>query len=246
MADLDALFRQILANRRDDAPRVAYADALGDVPRAEFIKVQIALAGGRALVGREYYDSRRERALLQGHGREWAADVAPLLESYVFRRGFIEYIVASGAAFLRHAETLFSKAPILDVGLRDVPAGLFNCRRLDGLRSLNLGNAGVTDADVDRLVASPYLRDLRWLELSANRITDKGMEALVASDNLPALQWVGLAYNPGDDPTPQPITEGSRVHGSERSSLTDALIAKYGERTWLRGPGMHTPRPWEF
>lgn len=243
MSALDDLFQDILRSPRDDAPRLAYADALGDDPRADFIRVQIALAGGSHLVGKAYDSARRERALMQAHLAEWKVELAPLVENLAFRRGFVEYVVCDAARFLAHGEALHARAPVLDVVLRSphrVAAALFASPLLRGLRSLSLANDALDDDDVARLVASPHLADLRWLDLSGNQITTRGMEALAAAETLPALQWLGLAHNTTEDPTPQPMLEGERLHGSTISPLGASLRARF-DRAWLRDPGAIRP-----
>ncbi len=243
MSTLDALFQEVLRSPRDDAPRLAYADALGDDPRAEFIRVQVALAGGSHLVDKAYYSARRERALLQAHLAAWKADLAPLVENLAFRRGFVEYVVSDAARFLEHGEAIRARALLLDLVLRGphrVAAALFASPLLRGLRSLSLANDALDDDDVARLVASPHLAELRWLDLSGNQISARGMEALAAAESLPALQWLGLAHNAAEDPTPQPMLEGDRLHGSTISPLGASLRARF-DRAWLRDPGAMRP-----
>jgi uncharacterized protein (TIGR02996 family) len=228
---LAALLRDVVARRRDDAPRLAYADALGDDPRAEFIRLQVARrspGGG----------SPRERALWRAHHREWEADVAPLVESAAFARGFVEWIVLTGAQWVAHADLLLRRAPILDVVLRaPVPNEAFNLPQLEGLRSLNLAHTGLGDDVVRALAASTRLSQLRWLDLSGNRIGEAGMEALAASERLPALRWVGLAHNPGEDPTPRGIDdEGGGLLAVEQGALGRRLLAAH-RRPWLERPG---------
>jgi len=244
MLDLDALFRQVLQHRRDDMPRIAYANALGTDPRGEFIKVQIALAGGRERVGKQYYDSRRGRELLQAHGAEWAAGVKPFVENYTFRRGFVERIVTSARRFVDNAETLLKRAPLLDLVLRDSAKAareLFACPQLEGLRSLNLADSTLGDEDAIRLAQSPYLSDLRWLNLSGNRIGRAGMEAIAASNRLPALKWIDLSYNAAPDPTPQPAEEYGMVHGEQITDFGKELRRRFPDLEWLKGPGLVDP-----
>jgi uncharacterized protein (TIGR02996 family) len=79
----------IIANPEDDAPRLVFADWLsdqGEETRAEFIRLQIAIASGPATPEM----TEREAELLKEHAAAWAEPVAPLAEEALFRRGFLE------------------------------------------------------------------------------------------------------------------------------------------------------------
>lgn len=114
----------ILAKPREDAPRLVYADWLeehGDTARAEFIRIGCKMASCRmchrkdgtkrkdgysANCGRCKPLRRREQALLEQHGAEWAKPVCDILDCGFdlanqhirFERGFI------GAVELRMEE----------------------------------------------------------------------------------------------------------------------------------------------
>lgn len=83
--DGDLLLKAVLATPADDTVRLAYADWLDEhscSDRAEFIRVQVALAG--TLSGPDFCRLRdRERELLQG-GREWdTAFWSPHLDPWI-------------------------------------------------------------------------------------------------------------------------------------------------------------------
>ena len=88
MTDGDALFAAVLAEPDEDTPRLAYADWLdenGDPARAEFIRVQVALANtSEDDPGRDAL-AERERQLLSAHRATWAE---ALLASPRLRPGF--------------------------------------------------------------------------------------------------------------------------------------------------------------
>src|SRR6202044_3266980 len=96
------------------------------VARGEFIQVQIQLArrtegGGNPAewvdVARLPELKAREQALLAAHGGQWAKPIAKLVDSFQFRKGFIEHVTLAGNQFLLHAEQLFDLAPIQRVRL---------------------------------------------------------------------------------------------------------------------------------
>jgi uncharacterized protein (TIGR02996 family) len=236
MANLDALYEAVVAAPRDDAPRLAYADAVAatDPDRAELIRLQVALAGWRR-TGPESTErtnaSVRARILLDKHRGEWDANVRPLVTSCVFVRGFVEWVAIDAARFLATAPELYRTAPVLHLdltGVKPVAAALFASPHLARIESLGLLRNELGDAEVALLAKSPYLRQLAWLNLNLNEIGEAGLEALAASDRLPRLGYVSLASNRVEDPTPR------HADGYDAtSSVARALMAKYGPRDWL-------------
>src|SRR6516164_5178059 len=108
MPEADSFLQAIIDNPDDDAPRLVYADWLdehGDPERAEFIRVQCALAastaGGR---GREF--EMREVELLARHQEEWAAPVRGRVDGWTFRRGFVGRVRLDGERFAARAEEI--------------------------------------------------------------------------------------------------------------------------------------------
>lgn len=83
--ELDHLLAAIYAAPDDDGPRLVYADALlerGD-PRGELIALQC-----RGELDRD--QKRREKELLEVHGKAWLGDLAPIvMGGYRFERGFL-------------------------------------------------------------------------------------------------------------------------------------------------------------
>src|ERR687898_691134 len=92
-SDRDDLFRAILADPADDAPRLVFADWLdehGEPDRAEFIRLQCEIeTRGRRTHPRLI---RRVQQLQDAHGSRWRLDLPdhPNLRWYGFRRGFID------------------------------------------------------------------------------------------------------------------------------------------------------------
>src|SRR3712207_3456925 len=97
MNEQDALLQAIIEHPEDDELRLVYADWLeehGDSARAEFIRVQCALARMAEDDDRLWGLRAREHQLLEGHEKDWfpLADVPQYCGS--FRRGFVEIISA--------------------------------------------------------------------------------------------------------------------------------------------------------
>ena len=250
MADLQALFESILADRRNDDLRLAYADAVAesDPEHAELIRIQVEVA--RHLDPSHAPPEPRERA------RRLAMSVRPRLQALVMPpakaanlgRGFIQTVLIDASEFLTHADALFARAPILDLRLLEAKAVVDEVcasRHLQGLRSLVL-SGGVGDEGARAVASSPHLGALRWLDLSHNAITQGGLEALAASTNLPRLAHLVFVGNEAEDPTPQIADEMGAVHHVHYPEAGRELQANYGPRAWLGDPPQGIPRVEHF
>jgi uncharacterized protein (TIGR02996 family) len=240
-ANLAAIFRRVTQSPRDDAPRLAYADAVAarDPERAELIKIQLERARRRAERWQPERDMaegggdmiHREQGMVNRRGAEWAADVSPLVSSWHFGRGFVETVGLDAARFLGTAPGLYQRAPVLDLnlrGVRPVARELFASPHLSRIRSMWLVRQELGDAEAIALAGSPYLGALEWLDLGANRIGAAGLDALAASGRLPRLGYLGFMGNTVADPTPR--------HADEYDADTPAAVElqrRYGPREWL-------------
>ncbi len=198
----DALLRAVLADPEDDAPRLIYADWLdehGQSARAEFIRVQVALARlaeddpGRTDL------SRRERALLAAHRTAWAAPLDGAALSWTFRRGFIEEVALAAANFLRRGDRLFAVAPVRGVRLYHVGTRvpeLAACPHLSAVACLDLDGEPVHPSHLGVLLASPHLTRLTALSLASSGLARAAVEALARSAVLGSLRRLDLAGNP--------------------------------------------------
>src|SRR5207245_144489 len=113
------------ADPDDDAPRLIFADWLDEhgeaagIPdaaaRAEFIRVQIALAHGVEDEERRALLEARQSGLIEQHGGDWEQPASRLRDAHwhrVFRRGFQEdATVLHWSAFESQADILFTEAP---------------------------------------------------------------------------------------------------------------------------------------
>jgi uncharacterized protein (TIGR02996 family) len=143
----DALLREVLEVPGDDTPRLVLADWLeehGEPDRAEFIRVQVALARLAGEEGASVADDCQyprgwgpgERALhrqareLFGRNGHWSVlrfpDEAPYggwvyhaPEWLHWRRGFLRTLVLPSRAFLDRARLLFAAHPVTEVRLSD-------------------------------------------------------------------------------------------------------------------------------
>lgn len=217
MTHADAFLQDILAHPEDDAPRLIFADWLeeqGDaasVARAEFIRVQCALAGGQMHDQRRAELVRREQQLLNEWGKEWVRPIRRLVrvDSWKFHRGFIDDVGMWADTFLERGGKLFRHAPIRHLSLRQRmspqsypvldprlnTAALAENKHLCRLRSLNLSENQLESHDVRALVVSEHLTRLNELDLSHNRIGDGGIRALAGASLLHRLECLNLCGN---------------------------------------------------
>ena len=204
MTHEEAFFQDIVEDRDDDTPRRIFADWLMDrddptsQARGEFIHLQCDLARHPAGVARPQALLRRERELLWTHGTHWGGGLERFgCVCWEYRRGFVEGVGMSAAAFVAHAAALLGTAPVRDLKVYDAAgqmAALGQCASLASLRSLDLEKNDLGDLDVADLARSPHLGGLAALLLWNNRISDSGLVALAAAD-LPALTRLDLSNN---------------------------------------------------
>lgn len=153
----EGFLRAIREDFDDDTPRLVYADWLEEhattaaqTAQAEFIRVQIELAGmpelvDRTLLPRWRYLFQRQNALLELHRQDWLEQGTPGRfppGNVTFHRGF-----ASEGEFpfegLRPSATAVLSHPLL--------------------RSLTV--SGIDDQNLPDLLACPWLRELRGLTI---------------------------------------------------------------------------------
>jgi uncharacterized protein (TIGR02996 family) len=219
LTDAAAFLAAITADPDADGPRLAYADWLderGDAARAEFIRVQCALAK----VDEDNRDihplAARERALLKRHREEWLRPLRDIVYpeaggrfarwratpvfAAAFRRGFPEAVLLPAARFLRYGADLFQIAPVREVELDyrhgpntvDRLDDLARCPLLDRLTALRLRWAGLPAGEVRRLVRSEHLGKLRELDIHATEFLGDDLVGLAESPLLSRLRRLKL------------------------------------------------------
>jgi uncharacterized protein (TIGR02996 family) len=201
MTDEDALLRAVIADPDDDAPRLIYADWLdenGQCERAEFIRVQIALAGMSSDDGRRPELRRVERRIIRRRGKHWTEPLRPLVLQHSFRRGFVETADCFADEFVSRGGDLFSLAPIRHLWLFNAhhcALQVSQCPYLNRPLSLILSHTWLGDRDVYHLAKSPFFGRLTSLSLARNRITGVGAIYLARSPYLGSLDDLDLKGN---------------------------------------------------
>jgi uncharacterized protein (TIGR02996 family) len=202
MSDPYGFLQAIIENPYDDAPRLVYADWLeehGD-PRAEFIRVQCALAHLKADDERRPELVVREQDLLREHSDAWVGKLKPLVTGYGFCRGFIEWVSLPGRSFLTKAEELLALAPIRQLRLTRLGMGNFPAAELAVMPQLakliGLELAGVAGDDrINTILRSPHLKQLTRLQLDDVRYGEQTLKTILggALARLDSLELVGDA-----------------------------------------------------
>ena len=157
---LGTLLAEVLARPDDDAPREAYARATeaADPERAEFIRVQFALARTTLVRGTAKYRALRkaEEDLLHRRLSDWVGDLGPWVRlvdkndtPLPFVRGFLEQLAMTAGDFLSHGPSLCRRIPFRHLDLigpmsHDLAIRLLLGSELSALRSLRIEDAEVT------------------------------------------------------------------------------------------------------
>jgi uncharacterized protein (TIGR02996 family) len=198
----DALLKAVIAEPDDDSPRLIYADWLeenGQEARAEFIRVQVALAWSRE-GSREYRElEARAEKLQRKHDIIWAGPFREATTHWGYYRGFIHHTTLSLRSFVNHRELLFAHSPLQGIeirGARNTLKQLPAMPQLLRIQTISLAYERLDDEDAQALARCPYLKCLIQLFLEANLIGDSGARALASSPYLDSLELIDLAGNP--------------------------------------------------
>lgn len=199
MTNEAAFIQTIREHPDDDGPRLVYADWLeehGQCEKAEFIRVQIELAAGVADPERRRRLYALEESLLSQHARHWARSVGKWIIGWDFHRGLLTGIQIKCNDFVRHGDRLFDQAPIMKVRPNHLPEdlrALANCRALGRVRDLDLSAGNFGAPELQPILDSPYVKQLRFLDLGTVRIRMEGAVSLFHSPNLQALKVLDLS-----------------------------------------------------
>jgi uncharacterized protein (TIGR02996 family) len=199
MSTEPGLIEAIRQQPADNALRLVFADWLeehGRTERAEFIRLQVALADPPDDWA-EYRALRaREAALVKQHGQKWFGPLKKLgVSQWHLRRGLISRVTMTGRKFLEHGEQLLAMTPVHSIHLRQVRPVLSELAAsplLGRLIDLGLLDNKLNDAAIEVLVSSPHLSGLRNLDLSDNPLGPDSMETLTGSSSLRGLRRLAL------------------------------------------------------
>jgi len=198
-----AFFDRIRDEPADDGPRLLYADWLeeqGQPARAEFVRLQCALARLADDDPRRTELRERERQLSDAHEAIWTAGLAPFVTQCAFRRGVIDSVSVEATRFLDGGDAIFALAPIRKV--RFLPVGdrlaeLLQSPLLRLVRELDLSGNELGDYGLKLLAQSSHLSGLDALDLVYTDLGDRGLTALAESPMFGRLRSLQINDNPG-------------------------------------------------
>lgn len=239
MTPFATYFQSILAFSQDDSLRLRFADWLDEQlnPLGEFIRVQWRLGGGKESAACLFELETRERELLGEFEMAWAGELAPLVDYWVFRRGFIEEIALSAEAFVLHAERLFLLAPIQQAHIHGAAsniAALAGCPYLKRLRYLDLSDDRLGDAGVRLLARSPFLADLEGLNLTHCGISDLGVLALASSPHVGRLSELYLDFNNITDSGAGALAAAAHLEGIRKLYVGFNKVTRRGQQAMFQ------------
>lgn len=218
----------IVANPDDDLVRVVYADWLDETgdpttaARAEFIRVQIELAGlgyegaNPKRKKPETWDTlgqridaliHRQNELWDEHGSAWRAELPSCPgTTFWFTRGFATWAdVAHPGGLMRDGDKLFAAAPITRLSFRDPPlesiaVPILDAPWFDRIRKLSVAYnrhhaARAGDEIADLLKDSTRTTHLRELVFAGTDMSDHGAVAIGISDYAANLTRLDLSEN---------------------------------------------------
>ncbi len=220
-----------------DAPRLIFADwldELGEIARAELIRVQLALAKLSPHDRRRRELANTEHRLLSRYSEEWAKPYAGLATGPVFHRGFVEEAKVTARQFLARAPALFRAGPLRHLHLLDVGSHLravLHSPHLAKLTGLTIYGQHLGPAVARALGDSPYLEGLRRLSLARNEMGDEGVEHLVLSPGLASLQELDLSENEIGQVGARLLARCPRFGKLTRLQLAGNAIAPLGAET---------------
>jgi uncharacterized protein (TIGR02996 family) len=199
-----ALWRAVVADPHDDAPRLILADWLEErerSERAEFIRVQCAIAQSDESAADWPALRQREEQLWLKHKPEWRSSLPARMRGFKFRRGFVHPrgIHLTARQFLQLGDDAFARAPLWDVSLelRDQVSldGLIHADRLRQLAALELECAEVDPGRLADLLAAPNLENVRSLKLRGRPFTLDHVRAVSESPALARLTRLAVFSN---------------------------------------------------
>jgi uncharacterized protein (TIGR02996 family) len=191
-----ALTAAVVSTPDDDLPRLVFADWCdenGEPERAEFIRLQCALARPDGLTADRLIELRiREKVMLSAHGERWLEPLRrkgePLFSQKShgqFHRGFVEVVWMPAAEFTKTADRLFRRCPVRELRVTQTTVEEFQ-RLMWGdavtrLEALDLSERGLGNVAPFSLAANAH----RWpagkltrVRLRACEIDDLGANAL--------------------------------------------------------------------
>lgn len=228
--ELVALLRTCKDEPDDDVPRLILADWLeesGDLPRAEFIRLQCEVNQANPAQARRGWLVQREGELFVEAGTDWTAPLVDWAREWEWHRGFCRWATPKNEVVRYALMTAAPRFPSqeqlawvegLCLNIYDdsqMLEGLTTLPQLLELRRLRIRFGFWSAVDCSRLAGilanSPFLANLRELFLDSSTLDASAATALSNSPHLHNLQTL-------------------RLNRSPAGQAKDTLTARFGDR----------------
>ncbi len=190
--------RSIHETPEDDDLRLVFADWLdeeGD-PRAEFIRIQIALARHPHGLATRVRLEQQNRDLLARHSKQWFGPLAKHADICHFHRGTLHLWGSARQLLGDYLETEDVRQPCEWVEVMHVSgldrASIPRLGHFPHLTSLASADTELSTDTLESLESIPALLCLRTLSFSQSTMHDTGVAALAACPSLPRLRTLDL------------------------------------------------------
>lgn len=201
----DKLEKKIVDKPNDLARHEDYAawlEANGDEPRAELVRLQIAMENTHLNREKKFELELVERRLLEAHGREWIGELGDFVllkptaeQNYRLKhgckvlwfRGWVrglqlgELTLKLSKVLLQAPELRLFNTLILTEPVNASCDYLHEWGLLEKLKHIDLSYGRISDKGAQTLAADRSIKKLDTLDLSGNQITEEGLAPILKS-----------------------------------------------------------------
>jgi uncharacterized protein (TIGR02996 family) len=244
----NAFLEAIRDDPDEDLHRLVYADWLddqGDCDRAEFIRVQCALATLAEDDPTQAELEERERALLLAHEEEWLGSPPAGVLQWTFRCGFVDQVVLGGSGSIAGASELAARHPVRALVLEDDQdfGAVMDSPLLAGASALTV-RPPLQRSVLSRFLRSPQRGRLRQLRLAGPLLDNSFAQALAASADMPNVRALYLSATPLREAGLSALVRGRNLRQLTALGLEGARISATGLATLTSSE--HAPRSTEL
>lgn len=249
MSDESAFLAAIIAQPDDDTLRLVYADWLdeqGDADRAEFIRLQIRLAGMSWEDPKRDAVYQRTRELFNLHKDAWRAGLpSPVKRGATidcFERGFLTKLDANVASLLKVSKRAWAKYPIQSLypsQASDKLGALLAIPAMPRISYVSLyapaHSGSLSKADLKALTTCPNLTGMRTLLISS-AVGDALATALAKCPSLRGLTRLSINDEDLSDQGVATLVASENVRNLKDLRLISKRIGPAGARAIAQSP----------
>ncbi len=230
MAEEQGLLEAIAEQPGDDGLRLVCADWLEDhdePARAEFVRLQLALARLGEDDPRRQALLTRERGLLLDHERDWTLGLRHLADGWRFQRGFVDEVTVDRSLSPEQYAELFRwrfvRRVVAPHGWRLFP-GLVRCPEARRLEELCFADTALTERDFRELLRCPHFERLHTLEVSHCQLEARSIRRLAHSPLLDQLHALVLRGNRAGTDALLELIRSPRIGGLRLLDLSECWL----------------------